>query len=118
MLMPAAAVTPQILLFKLLNLHCPRPIVKRAAGVALMNSIGNTSNIWASYLYYAPPRYYAAFGTMCAVVVVFAIVITLYGIWVKRQNNMLEEGGEVAQRACKHGITQEQLDLNWRYVGF
>ncbi|BEJ17736.1 hypothetical protein CspHIS471_0700040 [Cutaneotrichosporon sp. HIS471] len=118
MLMPAAAVTPQILLFKLLNLHCPRPIVKRAAGVALMNSIGNTSNIWASYLYYAPPHYYAVFGTMCAVVVVFAIVITLYGIYVKRENRLLEEGGEVAQRACKHGITQDQLDLNWRYVGF
>ncbi|RYF49123.1 MAG: hypothetical protein EOO38_08625 [Cytophagaceae bacterium] len=40
----------------------PRPIAKRAATIAMLNAIGGTSNIWASYLYYAPPRFFAAFG--------------------------------------------------------
>lgn len=54
---------PQIMLYKTLNIHMARPYPKRAAGVAMMNSIGGLSNIWASYLYFAPPQYYAAFGT-------------------------------------------------------
>lgn len=63
MIQPFSSVGSQILLFKTINLHLPRPIAKRAAASALVNAIGGTSNIWASYLYYAPPKYYAAFGT-------------------------------------------------------
>ena len=55
-------VGPQLLLYKTINHHLPRPVAKRAAAVAMMNSIGGTSNIWASYLYYAPPKFYAAIG--------------------------------------------------------
>lgn len=51
------------MLYKTLNIHMARPYPKRAAGVAMMNSIGGLSNIWTSYLYYAPPQYYTAFGT-------------------------------------------------------
>lgn len=51
------------MIYKTLNLHMARPYPKRAAGTAMINSIGGLSNIWASYLYYGPPRYYAAFGT-------------------------------------------------------
>lgn len=40
-----------------------RPFPKRAAGVAMINSLGGLSNIWASYLYVDPPHYYVAFGT-------------------------------------------------------
>lgn len=50
------------MLYKTLNLHMARPYQKRAAGVAMLNAIGGLSNIWGSYLYYAPPRYFAAFG--------------------------------------------------------
>ncbi len=50
------------MLYKTLNIHMARPYPKRAAGVAMINSIGGLSNLWASYLYYGPPRYYAAFG--------------------------------------------------------
>jgi uncharacterized RDD family membrane protein YckC len=56
------AAGPQIMLYKTLNLHMARPYPKRAAGVAMMNAIGGLSNVWGSYLYYAPPNYYAAFG--------------------------------------------------------
>lgn len=54
---------PQIMLYKTVNLHMARPYQKRAASSAMLNAIGGLSNIWGSYLYYAPPRYFAAFGT-------------------------------------------------------
>lgn len=63
MIQPFSSVGSQILLYKTINLHLPRPIAKRAAASALVNAIGGTSNIWASYLYYQPPTYHAAFGT-------------------------------------------------------
>lgn len=50
------------MLYKTLNIHMARPYPKRAAGVAMLNAIGGISNVWASYLYYAPPQYFAAFG--------------------------------------------------------
>ena len=62
MFMPWTSVGPQLLLYKTINHHMPRPIAKRAAAVAMLNAIGGTSNIWSSYLYYKKPYYYAAFG--------------------------------------------------------
>jgi hypothetical protein len=50
------------MVYKTVNLHFARPYPKRAAVVAIVNSIGGISNIWASYLYYDGPHYYAAFG--------------------------------------------------------
>ena len=50
------------MIYKTMNLHMARPYPKRAAGVAMINSIGGISNIWASYLYYDSPRYTAAFA--------------------------------------------------------
>jgi hypothetical protein len=62
MLMPSVIACPQALLFKTLNIHMARPYPKRAAGVAMINAIGGISNVWASYLYYDGPHYYAAFA--------------------------------------------------------
>lgn len=53
---------PQLMLYKTINHHLPRPIAKRAAAIALLNAIGGTSNIWASYLWYAPPYFRTAFA--------------------------------------------------------
>lgn len=60
--MQSSPAIPQIMIYKTMNLHMARPYPKRAAGVAMINSIGGLSNIWASYLYYDGPHYYAAFG--------------------------------------------------------
>ena len=62
MLMPSVIAIPQIMIYKTMNLHMARPYPKRAAGVAMINSIGGLSNVWASYLYYDSPRYTAAFA--------------------------------------------------------
>ncbi|KAL4913668.1 major facilitator superfamily domain-containing protein [Aspergillus aurantiobrunneus] len=68
------------------------PFASRAAASALDNAIGGTSNIWASYLYYAPPRFYAAFGTLMGAALLLGFVVTGYRTVVRRENRRLESG--------------------------
>lgn len=116
MILPFASVGPQLLLYKTINLHLARPVSKRAAASALVNAIGGTSNIWASYLYYAPPRFFAAFGTLAGCAVLFAITIVCYRWLVLRENKRLDSGDpEQIAKAMKGGITEEMVQMNWRY---
>lgn len=48
----------------------------------------------------------------------FAITITGYKYWVRHQNKHLEAGGERAERTMRYGVTQEQLNMGWRYEGY
>lgn len=116
MVLPFASVGPQILLYKTMNLHLARPVSKRAAASALVNAIGGTSNIWSSYLYYGPPRFYAAFGTLMGCGLLFAVTITTYLFLVRRENKRLDSGDPVQiAKAVKGGVTEEMVALNWRY---
>ncbi|KAH7139577.1 major facilitator superfamily domain-containing protein [Dendryphion nanum] len=116
MILPFASVGPQLVLFKTINLHLARPVSKRAAASALVNALGGTSNIWASYLYYAPPQFYAAFGTLMGCAFLFAGVITFYRWLVLRENKRLDSGDpdEIA-KVIKGGVTEEMVQLGWRY---
>ncbi|KAF2713944.1 putative pantothenate transporter [Pleomassaria siparia CBS 279.74] len=116
MILPFASVGPQLILYKTINLHLARPTSKRAAASALVNAIGGTSNIWASYLYYAPPQFFAAFGTLMACAFLFAGTITVYRWLVLRENSRIESGDpEQIAKVIKGGVTEEMLQLNWRY---
>lgn len=116
MILPFASVGPQLLLYKTINLHLARPVSKRAAASALVNAIGGTSNIWASYLYYQPPQFYAAFGTMMGCALLFAATITFYRWLVLRENRRLDSGDqEEIAKVIKSGVTEEMVALNWRY---
>lgn len=53
-----------------------------------------------------------------AVTIVFACLITAYRFFVIRENKRLDAGGNEAVRTMRHGVTQEQLDMGWRYVGY
>ncbi|KAH8424399.1 uncharacterized protein LDX57_002150 [Aspergillus melleus] len=115
-ILPFASVGPQLLLYKTINLHLARPVAKRAAASALVNAIGGTSNIWASYLYYAPPQFFAAFGTLMGSAVLLALTMTVYRGLVRRENKRLDSGdpAEIA-KVMKGGVTEEMVQLNWRY---
>lgn len=116
MILPFASVGPQLLLYKTINLHLARPVSKRAAASAMVNAIGGTSNIWASYLYYAPPQFFAAFGTLMGCAALFAATITFYRWLVLRENKRLDSGdSEQIAKVLKGGVTKEMVDLNWRY---
>lgn len=116
MILPFASVGPQLLLYKTINLHLARPISKRAAASALVNAIGGTSNIWASYLYYESPHFYAAFGTLMGCAFLFAATITFYRWLVLRENRRLDsdDAAQIA-KAMKGGVTEEMVQLHWRY---
>ncbi|GAM38009.1 hypothetical protein TCE0_033r08409 [Talaromyces pinophilus] len=118
MLMPCVVAGPQIFLYKTLNIHMARPYPKRAAGVAMINAIGGLSNVWTSYLYFSSPHYYAAFGTLIGCATAFFIVIVGYTIHVRRLNKLLSGTPEDQRRAMKSGVTQQQVDLGWRYLGY
>jgi hypothetical protein len=116
MILPFASVGPQILLYKTINLHLTRPVSKRAAASALVNAIGGTANIWTSYLYYAPPHFYAAFGALMGCAFLFAITLTVYRWMVLRENKRLESNDPTqVALAMKGGVTEEMVALNWRY---
>lgn len=116
MILPFASVGPQLVLYKTINLHLARPTAKRAAASALVNAIGGTSNIWASYLYYAPPQFYAAFGTLMGCASMFAATITFYKWLVRRENKRLDSGDpEEIAKVVRGGVTEEMIRLNWRY---
>ncbi|KAL5363295.1 major facilitator superfamily domain-containing protein [Aspergillus floccosus] len=115
-ILPFASVGPQLLLYKTANLHLARPVSKRAAASALVNAIGGTSNIWASYLYYAPPHFYAAFSTLMASAFLLAGIVTIYRWLVLRENERLNTGDpDMIAKVMKGGVTEEMVQLNWRY---
>ncbi|RAO68855.1 uncharacterized protein BHQ10_004867 [Talaromyces amestolkiae] len=118
MLMPSVIACPQAMLFKTLNIHMARPYPKRAAGVAMINAIGGISNVWASYLYYDGPHYYAAFACTIGCAVSFLVTLVVYTWHVRRLNRLLGGTPEEQRRAMKHGVTQQQIDLGWRFLGF
>ncbi|KAJ2995431.1 hypothetical protein NUW58_g1269 [Xylaria curta] len=116
LLLPFASVGPQLLLYKTINLHLARPISKRAVSSALVNALGGTSNIWTSYLYYAPPEFYAAFGTLAGAAVLFIATITAYRWLVRHENKRLDSGDPVQiNKVKKNGVTDEMVQLGWRY---
>ncbi|KAM0750917.1 MFS general substrate transporter [Meredithblackwellia eburnea MCA 4105] len=119
MCLPFSSVGSQIILYKVINTHLARPISKRAAASALVNAIGGTSNIWMSYLYTGKPHFYKAFGTLFGCAFVLMSLLTFYRWWVLRENRRLDSG-DPAQIALvmKGGVTQEQVDLGWRYEMF
>lgn len=107
------------MIYKTVNIHMARPYPKRAAGVAMANAIGGISNIWGSYLYYDEPRYTTAFATVLACAFLFLLTITAYRWHVRGLNRLLDGGREEdMERVKRSGVTQQQIELDWRYVGY
>lgn len=49
---------------------------------------------------------------------VFFITITGYLWHVRNMNKLLGGTPEQQARAMKSGVTQQQIDLGWRYIGY
>ncbi|KAJ5107708.1 nicotinamide mononucleotide permease [Penicillium angulare] len=109
---------PQVILYKTLNLHVARPYPKRAAGVALLNALGGTSNVWGSYLWTNSPRFFAGFGMCLGVTIFFMITLTSYKVYINHENKKLNGDEAQIRSLIRSGVTQEQLDMGWRYQGF
>jgi hypothetical protein len=51
-------------------------------------------------------------------VAAFFITITLYLVHVRRLNKLLGGSAEDQAKAMKSGVTQQQIDLGWRFIGY
>jgi hypothetical protein len=92
-LLPIGAVTSyQIILAWIAN-SFPRPLVKRSACISIANMIGNTANIYGSYMYPASdgPRYLPGGSATAAVAFLVAVLAFVTRLVLKRQNEKLAE---------------------------
>lgn len=72
----------------------PRPPAKRAAALAFINAVANTSSIYASYLYpnSAAPHYTLAMVVNCGTAVIAVLTATVMRVILVRLNKKLERG--------------------------
>jgi len=72
----------------------PRPPAKRAAALAFINAISNTSSIYASYMYgdSAKPRYVVAMSVNCAMAAMAILAATVLRLILVKLNRKLDQG--------------------------
>lgn len=73
--------------------NIPRPPVKRAAAVALINIGANIPNIWVPYLYASgAPHFYVGFGVCIAFLVICISMLFVMRFHLARLNKKLDSG--------------------------
>jgi len=89
----------------------PRPPAKRAAALAFINAISNTSSIYASYMYgaEAAPRYVVAMSVNCAMATMAIIAALTLRIILAGLNKKLERGIFV-EGAINSGTTEAGMN--------
>ncbi|GLI77968.1 hypothetical protein PoHVEF18_006265 [Penicillium ochrochloron] len=112
MLMPGSFYSAAIVLLSWVTGTLSQPSIKRASAIAMINAVCNTPNVWASYLYYSPPRYLAAFLVNLAASVLAIILATVTRVYLQRQNHKLERGLDMG----RNGPTPAQVVVGFRYV--
>jgi len=109
MLMPSGVYTGYVVALAWISNSLPRPPAKRAAALAFINAISNTSSIYASYMYEtsAGPRYAVAMSVNCAMAAMAIIAaITLRFILVGL-NKKLDQGIYV-EGAINNGMSEAE----------
>lgn len=97
----------------------PHPKAKRAAAYAIINSLGNASQIWAPYLFPQSdgPRYLTAFATNSGFCVAAASMALFIKFALKRRNRALEEQRAAISDEDWLRMPEAEKDLiNFRYV--
>jgi len=107
MLMVPGVYTGYVVALAWISNSLPRPPAKRAAALAFINAISNTSSIYASYMYTAgdAPRYAVAMGVNCAMSTMAIISAITLRIILVRLNKKLDQGIYV-EGAINSGTTE------------
>ncbi|KAI1814434.1 MFS general substrate transporter [Poronia punctata] len=92
------------------------PAAKKAAAIAVSNSIYNTPNIWGSYLFFGRPRYLVAFGVFVGVTVLAAGFAVGARVYLVKQNRKLDNRGEEGEGLGRFGPTREQVEKGFRFT--
>ncbi|CZR59831.1 related to nicotinamide mononucleotide permease [Phialocephala subalpina] len=107
MLMVPGVYTGYVVALAWISNSLPRPPAKRAAALAFINAISNTSSIYASYMYNADmaPRYVIAMSVNCAMAAMAIIAAVVLRFILVRLNRKLEQGIYV-EGAINSGTTE------------
>ena len=96
----------------------PRPPAKRAAALALINAVSNSSSIYASYMYSGAPRYTVAFAVNCCTAFLAILMAGILRIMLVRLNKKLDRGEQV-EGAIAGGAVQgesEAMQKGFRFL--
>lgn len=110
-LMPASFYSASTIGYSWIGINITGPAIKRSIIFALVNAFGSTTSIWTPYLYFAPPRYTAAFGVMLAASVCLILTTLCFRQYLKRQNAKLDRGEDTGI----HGPSLVQIEAGFRY---
>jgi hypothetical protein len=94
MLMPSSVYAGYVVALAWISNTMPRPPAKRAAALAFINAVSNTSSIYASYMYpeTAGPQYTVAFAVNCCTSFIAIIAATVLRFMLVRLNKKLDAG--------------------------
>ncbi|TFK97124.1 MFS general substrate transporter [Pterulicium gracile] len=97
-----------IILLGWISSTIPRPPVKRAASIALVNAFANIGQIPTSYLWPSKwgPKYTQSFVTEVALLVFSLAIAFGFREWLKRLNKKMDEGEAVAFEANQTMLEQ------------
>jgi hypothetical protein len=99
MLMVPGVYTGYVVALTWISNSLPRPAAKRAAALAFINAISNTSSIYASYMYPQPkkgqPNLTVPLSVDCATAVLAIIMATIMRVILARLNKKLNKGEHV-----------------------
>ena len=100
MLMVPGVYTGYVVALAWISNSLPRPIAKRAAALAFINAVSNTSSIYASYMYPQPPsgqqpNLTVPLSVDCATAVLAIIMTALMRIVLGKLNKKLDRGEHV-----------------------
>ncbi|KAJ6625817.1 putative pantothenate transporter [Mycena sp. CBHHK59/15] len=112
MLMPGGFYGATVVILSWIAGSLTQPAVKRAAGIAFINAMCNTPNIWTPYLYSNPPRYIRAFSVNLVASVLAMAFATATMMYLKRQNAKLQRGLDTSASAP----TVQQQKAGFRYL--
>jgi hypothetical protein len=112
MLMVPSVYTGYVVILAWISNTLPRPPAKRAAALAMINAISNTSSIYTSYMYPASagPRYMVAMIVNCLTAFIAILAATLLRFILIRLNKKLDRGELVEGAINNQGPREEMAD--------
>ncbi|KAI0876511.1 allantoate permease [Hypoxylon argillaceum] len=116
-LLPAGAVTAyQIVLAWIAN-SFPRPLVKRSACISFANLVGNSANIYGSYMYPATdgPRYVPGGAATAVVAFLLAVVAFVARLVLQKENKKLAER-DASEPEAGNVDNPEAVAVGFRYI--
>ncbi|KAJ4364773.1 hypothetical protein N0V95_000721 [Ascochyta clinopodiicola] len=119
MLMVPGVYTGYVVVLAWISNSMPRPPAKRAAALAFINAVSNTSSIYASYMYPQPkggaqPDLTVALSVDCATAGLAIIMTVIMRIVLGRLNKKLDKGEHV--EGAINAVPSEAQERGFRFL--